>query len=395
MRRHERLIVVLALLVSLATGCDNAPADGPRVVVADSAGIVIVRNLAPDEPLGLLSEPVRALGGKDTPEESFYRVNDYVAGADGRGNLYVLDGDNFAVQVFDSIGRHLRTLGRQGGGPGELQYPLTLSVSEDGLVRVADIAKRSFVQWGADGGVIPTEPFPTFFGGGAVRWTPTGLVLSLQNAEGQRVVVVEASGEETEIAAVSEETRSIRLESCGMSFSGIPPLFSPVLTWTAAGNTVVVARNPEYAIDFYEDGQLVRSIRRDVPTQPASAELAAALLGVGMRVGTPGGERVCDPEEVVRVRGFAPWLPMFEGLALASDGTLWVQRYTVDDGPGPIDIFDPDGRYAGTMPEGSAFPIGFLPHGDILTSERDDLDIERLVVRRLIDVGDAEAAPPY
>ena len=72
---------------------------------------------------------------------------------------------------------------------------------------------------------------------------------------------------------------------------------------------------------------------------------------------------------------------MVSRLALGPDGTLWVERYDVGENPQPIDIFDPDGHYVGTLPDDSPFPVGFLPDGRILVSERDDLDVERLVVR--------------
>lgn len=80
-------------------------------------------------------------------------------------------------------------------------------------------------------------------------------------------------------------------------------------------------------------------------------------------------------------QGFAPYLPMVKRLAYAPDGTLWVQRYTVAEEPQPVDIFDPDGRYLGTLPDGSPFPVGLLPDGRILVSEKDQMDVERVVVR--------------
>ena len=90
---------------------------------------------------------------------------------------------------------------------------------------------------------------------------------------------------------------------------------------------------------------------------------------------------MCDPEEVVEKQGFAPYLTMISQLALAPDGTLWVQRYEVGDVPQPIDIFDIEGRYLGTLPDDVPFPIGFLPDGRMLAVDRDEFDVERLVVR--------------
>lgn len=44
-----------------------------------------------------------------------------------------------------------------------------------------------------------------------------------------------------------------------------------------------------------------------------------------------------------------------------------------------IDVLDPEGRYLGTLPEGSPFPIAFLSPDTLITEETDELDVEYLV----------------
>lgn len=375
----NRLIPVIALFVSACSASDGAPI----VIVTDSAGVTIVQATAlVDSPMELSSEPVLTLGGNDTDEESFYRVSSGTVGSDARGNIYVLDRDSYHVQVFDSAGRHRRTLASEGGGPGELKFPFALSVADDGRVWVADIGKRAFVHWGRDGQVMEADPLPQDYRGGEVKWTSGGLVMPLRTSEGNSLVMVSATGESTTLTALAlAETRALDLKSCGMRFSGFEPIFSPSLVWAASGATVAIARNSAYAIDMYEGGLIVRSVRRSLELRPASAELAEASLGDGMRVGTSNGERVCDPAEVVEQQGYAPFLPMIRRLALAPGGALWVQRFEVDDSVQAIDLFDPEGRYLGTLPNETPFPVGFLPDGRMLTSEKDEFDVERLVIR--------------
>lgn len=366
----------------LPSACDEAsPGDAP-VETTDSAGVSIVTSLAPDLPLLLTSDILLSLGGKDTDEESFYRVGSSIVGTDGRGNIHVLDRPAYRIQVFDSAGRHLRTLGREGDGPGELRRPWVLTVASDGRVAVVDMGKRSLMQWGPDGELLEGPRMPDGYFGGEVRWTPSGTVFPLQDRQGQRLALVPASGDARVLAALpATDLEAIELESCGMAFSGMAPVFSPSLVWTTSGSTVVVTAGPEYVVDVFVEGERVRSLRRTVSPRTATAEMAEASLGDGMRVGTPAGERVCDVAEVVEQRGFAPLLPALEALALAPDGTLWAQRYTVDDEPGAVDLFDPEGRYLGTLPPGSPFPIAFLPGSRMLVAERDELDVERLEVR--------------
>ncbi len=63
------------------------------------------------------------------PQE-FGSIADLEIGADG--SVFVLDGLKAVVQVFDRDGTHLRTIGRRGRGPGELEGPTGLTWGPDG-----------------------------------------------------------------------------------------------------------------------------------------------------------------------------------------------------------------------------------------------------------------------
>jgi hypothetical protein len=53
-----------------------------------------------------------------------------------------------------------------------------------------------------------------------------------------------------------------------------------------------------------------------------------------------------------------------------------------------IDVFDTSGVYLGTLPPEFPMPLEFMPDGKLLLVERDELDIERLVVARVSVRGD-------
>jgi len=63
-------------------------------------------------------------GGSTTGEDVFGSVAD--VDIDPAGRVYVLDRFDKEIRVFDTSGVYLRTIGRQGSGPGELKSPTAL-----------------------------------------------------------------------------------------------------------------------------------------------------------------------------------------------------------------------------------------------------------------------------
>jgi hypothetical protein len=382
MKRIAFATVVLGVVLAMAA-CTAAEDPAAGIVVTDSAGVTIVANTSTeDTPLAFVAEPVLRLGGKDAPEESFFRVGRTNVAADARGNLYVLDRSLYQVQVFDSTGQHLRSLGSQGNGPGEVQFPFEITVSDAGDLWVMDLGARSLKHWGPEGDLLEPRPVEGVYSGDGVRWTAEGFLIEMTDDESRTLFLNTFAGDADARPIVRmprAEMRFIDLE-CGIQLSGLEPIFSPSLVWTSAGASLVAVRSADYAIDFFEGGTLVRSVRRGGEPRTATAALAEASLNGGMRIRIPNGELMCASDDVVSQQGFAPYLPALAALAIAPDGTLWAQRYEVGEAPRPIDIFDPEGRYVGTLPPGTPFPVGFLPDGRLLISETDELDVSRLVV---------------
>jgi hypothetical protein len=89
--------------------------------------------------------------------------------------------------------------------------------------------------------------------------------------------------------------------------------------------------------------------------------------------------------EQIQNRGFYPEIPVVQQLAAGWDGTLWVERSEVDPSEdGPVDLVSPGGEYLGTLdPDGPGVPSAFGPDGLVAYIERDEMDVPRVVVRRL------------
>lgn len=376
---------IVALTLPL-TACGGTP-DGRRADVVDSAGVSVVWNRGPDVPLDWGFEPAVTIGGEADGPQAFFQVGANSVDVDAVGNVYVLDRGNYRILVFDREGRHLRTMGRQGGGPGELEWPHTLIVLPNGAVSAADLGKRGLVRYAPDGAVLGHRLLEGW-SGGPLHPTAAGVAAEVTRLDGEtRYDEVVLLGEDTTEVMVSVRSPPTRPADFGcVKMSGMAVLFAPSMVWTARGGTTVVAPEAAYVVNLYDRGRLVTSVRRDVPLTPVTRELAIEEAGDGLtvRFGGPGGGGACkaSPEDVVEQQGHADVIPAVARIALAPDGTLWVGRRTVRGEPRPIDLFTGSGRYMGTLPPGSPFPAAFMPDGGIVGVEFDELDVPRIVVYR-------------
>lgn len=90
------------------------------------------------------------------------------AARDGDGNLVVADGRAGEVRVFDGRGRHLRTLGRKGEGPGEFQVLTGAWPVPGGGVVAVDRVQRRIVRFDAEGSLVAAGRFAGVGGIGAL-----------------------------------------------------------------------------------------------------------------------------------------------------------------------------------------------------------------------------------
>lgn len=69
-----------------------------------------------------------------------------------QGRVYVVDGVNQRVAVFDKDGRMQFSFGRQGSGPGEFDTPVGIDIDDAGMVYIADSRNHRMQIFTAEGG---------------------------------------------------------------------------------------------------------------------------------------------------------------------------------------------------------------------------------------------------
>jgi hypothetical protein len=329
-------------------------------------------------------ERILDLGGADDGPAAFFRIFPTSIGVDSLGNLYVLDAGNYRVSVFDRLGRHLRSFGRQGQGPGELGFPSDMAVTPAGEVAVYDYSRRALVRFDADGSFAGTFPLPGALERKVVLLDDGRIAAAVtQQADGvdstdSRLLTLGA--DTVEIARRRQNSRFPARQFSCVSVA-LPRYFDPRIVWAAAGNRIVVNDSATYSLRIYDHTRLAAIWRRSLPVIQSTLELAAWEVAEGdsLRV------RRCPvaAEEAAGKIGYAEIAPIVRSLAVAPDGGIWLSRRTVVPGESPIDVLDGTGAYVGTLPAGSPFPAVFRGTDEIITVERDDSNRPHVVVYRI------------
>ena len=305
--------------------------------------------------------------------------------ADELGNVYVLQDQLSRVVVLAGQDATLiATVGRRGGGPGEVQNARALAVGGDSILAVYD-NMRGFVRWR-----LPTMSPGAFDRASAMMIADNLMVVR----DGFVYAAMEflPSYAETEQNGIPHlvwrsggETRRIRSGStigmpvvefptCGLGGIVTYRLFSPSMPWHDHGTRLAVASDREYAIHVFDDLQLTMEVRRPIGARRVSR--AMALREAEGHAVWRGCEVSAD--EAVRTLGFSEYLQAVASVAVAPDGGIWVLRGTVKDEGRLIDVFADDGEYMGTLPPDSPFPIAFVSSDRILVASVDDHDVPTL-----------------
>jgi len=360
----------------------------------------------------------------------------------GGGARVVMPGsDGMRVLVFDASGNFLRQFGSAGEGPGEFNVPTGFAVTRDGTTIVADVGHRAYQLFGSGGSflrmvrggegdrpggfsrslladprgdAVITGNFGNrraWIGGGDAD-PPTSRPITRIGLGGEVAhadTVVEAwlpPRAEAEIKLPG----SIRVGSGGgraaNPLSGLkqPLVFEPpLLAGVLPDGSIVHSDSSAYELKVTppDAGEVARIMRRPLRPEPVTpkvekdyAEEQEARGGGGGRVGmviasTTGGANAPGSSESFSFDlpepEFFPEIPILRALFTTWEGRIWVRRRGDEpNSDGPIDVVTGDGRYVGTFPAGAVeMPDAFGPNGMAAFIERDELDVARVVVRRL------------
>ncbi|MYA11719.1 MAG: hypothetical protein F4087_15990 [Gemmatimonadetes bacterium] len=374
----------------------------------------VIQLAGEDRALSASLEDVYRIGGVGADDWAAFGMVAEV-GFDELGRLYVFDvtdGVALRIVVITPDGDFMRSVGRQGEGPGEFNTPLAFTVLRDGTIVVYDAGRLAFllfaaggayerqVAWESDVGLINVPGIRGAFADDIV--IPTGPVKTTVLHDINRRMVIETSPVERMILtgdhAVREQIAEHRLG--GESSPQNPLVFSPTLLVSPLhdGGAAFVD-STIYEINLAgATGGVTRTITRPLRPGAVTEDLKNAYRESRMDLlmaELGGGDLFPDDEaeemfaQVLANLEFHDEVPVVRALKTDWAGRIWVERtgtVIVPEGlgGGPVDVLSSAGDYVGTYAAGTLpMPSAFGPDGLVAFVETDETGIQTVVVRRL------------
>ena len=360
--RRRRLPWLRVGAAALGYGCAGLGTEdsGAVRIEIDTVGTTeLVRSLgeAPEWPVTELF----SIGGigATSPAEEFAQVG--TIAVDGEGRLYTADTGARAVQVFDSSGAWLRTIGRTGQGPGEYVRPYAIGLLGDTLV-VVDPQNLRMGLFDPEGRWLGQLPYPPISGSNRVFQLGADRIAVLDmrrldsGIETTYVTWTHGGPRDTVAAAAPRPPRgegpAVSLE-CPDDATGIIHLygssFAPrAVRSPAPGGLAVESAPAGYRILLLTaTGDTIRVVQKgadeDAALSDADWEREMARLDAFL-ADIPGV--TCTPARPERTRLKRRVGEIFHDPA----GRMWVERWAEpEDTLSVYDVFTPEGALTGTV----------------------------------------------
>ena len=310
---------------------------------------------------------------------------------DPLGRIWVLEGQAREIRVFDASGRHVRTVGRKGGGPGEFEAPSGLFWDPRGRLWTVDQRNARYTVLDTAGALVETH-----------RRQGSGFVLlpwrGGMDREGRilDVGVARGGGHPLGTAAIIRlapglrgrdtlrlplyQTPQVELRGARSVMTTAVP-FTPRQLWRVdPEGRVWIGVSDRYRLAALNlAGDTVRVVEREWEPEPVTAEERDSALA-GLREFSERGVKT-DPSRIPATK------PAFRDFFVDGDGYLWVVPMTRHAGDGGVlDVFDPAGRYLGRVRS----PVALRPGeplvargGHLWTVARDEVDVPYVVRLRI------------
>lgn len=402
---YRPVVPALAAVVALAA-CSGTGDSERAVVRRDSAGIQIVETVridsAADARWTVAAAPALSIGlVEGDPKYLFGVVTGAVRLDDGA--IVVADGQAGIIHFYDAAGRHARTVGGDGGGPGEFANLLGISQCGAGRLYADERMRDEIVVWDEDGELVrifdllePGREPPRGVnrwacgpagdiiaaGAGDTRATMSALTESQFFEQTGHVWVLDSLGQA--VLDLGEQLVSERLFVYNRHTrvrGSWPHPFGREISFALGSDRIYIGSGERLEVDVLDrSGRPRRIVRGPVVDRALSPDMLeryrASELSNLQRVVADGlaESGIALPDSV----------PAYTDMRLDPLDHLWVRRFQRPDERGERwGVFGPDGTFLGHVAMPPGLDVQQIGDDFVLGVTRDELGVARVVVHTL------------
>ena len=337
-RSQATITAIFTSLLSFAAACDQ-PEEVWQGTIEEKDGIVIVKN--PLEPIyGMevanLEEELTIGAVEGAGETMFAEVSGVAVSEDGR--IFVLYAKDCRIQVFDSQGNFVNSIGRKGQGPGETQNPRSIQVTSQSEIMVRDLQGDRMLFYTLEGEFLRDVL--------TAEWG--NLSKPLIDSQGGIIADYSIPGQVFRRELSKFDSRlDILYTIHNLKLFELPVMkaFFPEFFWQVTKDDGIIwGFSTRYELQILDtEGRLLRRITKEyapVPITEEDKQERMHFLFGGVNV--PGGITLEWPEH--------HW--PFGDLSLDEARRLFLQTFekTPDGKSYLYDVFDPEGRFIAKIP---------------------------------------------
>ena len=350
------LIVLLSLIMLLTCKQQKAEWEG---TIEEVDGVMVVKNPKEppfgEEPLSLAEE--LSIGEAEGRKEyMFSRVSDVEA--DDTGRIFVSDSKEANVKVFDQNGDYIRTIGRKGQGPGELQMPNDIYIDTKGRLYISDVWNERLSVFNRQGDFVGSSNFEEYSVGkivGVNNQDEIILIMNKTSKESGRDFIVfdylvnvyspqfkfKKSLYSTTIPIMQHFTK----QGSRLALS-IPFQKTLCCAMDSKGNAYL-ADSQEYKIQvFSPDGKLIRQIEKEHERRKVSKQDVEDYYNEHF-FQEDESERKFWSDTVKEQSKIPEYKPVFHKFFFDQEKLLVLEDARDNEKNTSVDIFDSEGKYIG------------------------------------------------
>jgi hypothetical protein len=350
------LVVVVAIVVVVSSRA-HAGAWAGKVTTVDGVKTVSNPSKGYAAPATVKLPELWRVGGDSEDEEDLFGVIVDID-IDATGEVYLLDSQLSEVKVYSKEGEYVRSLGREGEGPGEFRRPVAMFFTDDGKVAVVQMMPGKIVLLGKDGKPAGDFPLPP---------APDGGFQLVQSADARGGNIVLFMGRQkfdqaamkwsresflTAVTPAGKQTATYAKKENVLNMS------APVLDdaawdtferrWEVGpdGKVYAATKYTDYEITVYDrTGKVEKVITREYKHLPRTARekdvMTKAMEFYSKQL----------PNCKISINEMAKDVSYF---SVRDDGSLWVMPSAGDRNPvkgtlGTFDVFNPEGHFVKTV----------------------------------------------